>query len=120
MGVLEADDVAAEFRQFQPLRHLALEPAAFAPIIAGTATFAGDHQDELGAIALRLAQEGDERRMRLALALAVQVDAGIDRFGAARKALLEPPIERFEAGPRASLLRCPTLPAARRTPRLLP
>src|SRR5262245_41819245 len=57
MGVLEADDVAAEFRQFQPLRHLALEHAAFAPITARAATFAGDHQDELGAIALRLAQE---------------------------------------------------------------
>src|SRR6516165_10823635 len=70
MGVVEADDVAAEFRQFQPLRHLALEHAAFAPIIARAATFAGDHQDELGAIALRLAQEGQQRRMRLAAALA--------------------------------------------------
>src|SRR5262249_59286916 len=98
MGVLEADDVAAEFWQFQPLRHLALEHAAFAPIIARAATFAGDHQDELGAIALRLAQERQQRGMRLALGLAVKVDAGTDRFSAARNALLEPPIERLEPG----------------------
>ena len=58
MGVLEADDVAAEFRQFQPLRHLALEHAALPPVIARAATLAGDHQDEFGAMALGLAQEG--------------------------------------------------------------
>src|SRR5262245_61960869 len=96
MGVLETEDIAAEFRQFQPLRHLALEHTALAPVVAGAATFAGDHQDELGAIALRLAQEGDERRMRLALGLAVEVDAGVDRFGAAREARLEPPIKGLE------------------------
>src|SRR5262249_30055766 len=98
MGVLEAKHVAAEFRQFQPLRHLALEHAALAPVVARAATFAGDHQDELGAIALRLAQEREQRRMRLALGFAVKVDAGIDGFGAARRALLEPPIERLEPG----------------------
>src|SRR5262245_7207574 len=96
MGVLEAEDVAAEFRQFQPLRHLALEHAALAPVVARAATLAGDHQDELGAVALRLAQEGDERRMRLALGLAVKIDAVIERLGAARKALLEPPIKGLE------------------------
>ena len=36
--------------------------------------------------------------MRLALGLAVEVDAVIERFGAARQALLEPPIERLEPG----------------------
>src|SRR5262249_60092575 len=110
MGVLEADDVAAEFRQLQPLRHLALEHAAFAPIIARAATFAGDHQDELGAIALRLAQEGHQRRMRLALGLAVKVNAGIDRFGAARKPLLEPPIERLEPRRRSYPRHCGARP----------
>src|SRR5262245_65466733 len=94
MGVLEADDAAAELRQFQPLRHLALEHAALAPAVARAATFAGDHQDELGAIALRLAQERQQRGMRLALGLAVKVDAGTDRFSAARNALLGPAIER--------------------------
>src|SRR5262249_28487977 len=98
MGVLEAKDVAAEFRQFQPLRYLALEHAALAPVVARATTLAGDHQDELGAMALRLPQERKQRRMRLALGLAVKVDAGVDRFGAARKALLEPPIERLEPG----------------------
>src|SRR5262249_38597499 len=98
MGVLEAKDVAAEFRQFQPGRHLALEHAALAPVVARATALAGDHQDELGAMALRLAQERKQRRMRLALGLAVKVDAGVDRFGAAREALLEPPIERLEPG----------------------
>src|ERR1700746_266140 len=98
MGVLEANDAAAELRQFQPLRHLALEHAALAPVVARAATLAGDHQDEFGAMALRLAQEGKQRAMRLALGLAVEVDAVIERFGAARQALLEPPIERLEPG----------------------
>src|SRR5262249_43654707 len=98
MGVLEANDVTAEFRQLQPLRHLAPERATLAPVGAPAAPLAGDHQDDLGAMALRPAQEGQQRRMRLALGLAVKVDAGIDRFSAARKALLEPPIERLEPG----------------------
>src|SRR5262249_53737530 len=98
MGILEADDVAAELRQFQPLRHLALEHAALAPAVAPAAAFAGDHQDELGAIALRLAQERKQRGMRLALGLAVKVDAVVDRFAAARRALLAAPIERLKRG----------------------
>jgi hypothetical protein len=77
MRVFEADDVAAEFRQCQPLRHLALEHAALAPVIA-PAPFAGDHQDEFGAIALRPAQEGQQRGMGRALGLAVKIDAGVD------------------------------------------
>src|SRR6516162_10953311 len=94
MGVLEAHDVAAELRQSQPLRHLALEHATLAPVVARAATLAGDHQDEPGAMAVRLAQEGQQRGVRLALGLAVEVDAAVERFGAAGKALLEPPIER--------------------------
>src|SRR5215469_5911924 len=96
MGVLEAHDVAAELRQSQPLRHLALEHAKLAPVVARAAALAGDHQDEPGAMALRLAQEGQQRGVRLALGLAVQVDAVIERFGAAGEALLEPPVERLE------------------------
>src|SRR5262249_61020627 len=59
---------------------------------------AGDHREDLGATALRRAQEGQQRSMRLVLGPAVKVDAGIDRFGATRKTLLEPPIERLEPG----------------------
>src|SRR5215471_1656346 len=98
MGVLEAHDVAAELRQSQPLRHLALEHATLAPVVARAATLAGDHQDEPGAMALRLAQEGQQRGVRLALGLAVEVDAVIERFGAAGEALLEPPVERLGPG----------------------
>src|ERR1700732_1865115 len=98
MGVLEADDVAAEFRQFQPQRHLALEHAALAPVVARAATLAGDHQDEFRAMALRLAHEGNHAGMALAWGPGGEVDAPIDRFGAARQALLEPPIERLEPG----------------------
>src|SRR6516162_10813486 len=98
MGVLEAHDVAAELRQSQPLRHLALEHATLTPVVAPAAALAGDHQDEPGAMALRPAQEGQQRGMRLALGLAVEVDAVIERFGAAGEALLEPPVERLEPG----------------------
>src|SRR6516162_10453806 len=98
MGVLEAHDVAAELRQSQPLRHLALEHATLTPVVARGAALAGDQQDEPGAMALRLAQEGQQRGMRLALGLAVEVNSPIERFGAAGEALLEPPIERLEPG----------------------
>ena len=80
MGVLETNDVAAEFRQFQPLRHLALEHAALAPVVARAATLAGDHQGEFGAMALRLAQEGKQRGMRLAR-LRVRQDEGSAELG---------------------------------------
>jgi hypothetical protein len=100
MGILETEDVAAEFRQPQPLRDLSLEHAALAPVRARAATFAGNHQSELGPMALRLAQERHERGIGLALGFAVQVDAEIDRFGTACKALLEPAIELLEGSRR--------------------
>src|SRR5712672_2492054 len=75
MGVLKTEDVAAEFRQPQPLRDLPFEHAALAPVLARAAAFAGNHQNELGAIALRLTQERKQRRVGLALGFAVKIDA---------------------------------------------
>jgi hypothetical protein len=57
MGVLEPDDVSAEFRQSQPFRHLSPEHAALAPTVARAPAFAGDHQSECEAVALRFTQE---------------------------------------------------------------
>src|ERR1700730_6185708 len=100
MSILEAHDIAAEFRQLQPERHLALEHAALAPIIARAGALAGDHQDESSAILLRRAQKMEQFGMRLALGPAVQVDARIERNGAAGQTLFLPPVERLEPGRR--------------------
>src|SRR5262249_61936166 len=43
-------------------------------------------------------KKGPGRRLPRVWGPAVKVDAGIDRFGATRKTLLEPPIERLEPG----------------------
>src|SRR5437899_4848344 len=95
MRGLEAGHVTAEFRQSQPLWNLLLEHAALAEIVARTAALAGNHQDELHAVALRPAQKREQRGMRLGLRLAVKIDAG-DRLAPARKPLLEPPLARLE------------------------
>ena len=91
MGALEPNDVAAEFGQLQPVRDLALEHAALAPVVAGP--FASDHQNEFRAFRLCSAQKRKQLRIGRALGLAVKVDARIDRCGAAREALPEPPIK---------------------------
>src|SRR2546430_15480311 len=95
MRGLEAGHVTAEFRQSQPLWNLLLEHAALAEIVARTATLAGNHQDELHAVALHPAQKRKQRGVGLGLRLAVKIDAGIERLAAARKPLLEPPFERL-------------------------
>src|SRR5947209_7778342 len=96
MRGLEAGHVTAEFRQSQPLWNLLLEHAALAEIVARTATLAGNHQDELHAVALHPAQKRKQRGVGLGLRLAVKIDAGIERLAPARKPLLEPPFERLE------------------------
>src|SRR5215211_3044778 len=98
MGVLEPNDIGAEFGQLQPVWDLTLEHAAFAPVVAGPCTLAGDHQNEFRAFRLCSAQKRKQLRIGRALGLAVKVDAGIDRCGTARKALLEPPIKWLELG----------------------
>src|SRR5262245_60791 len=95
MGILEAAHIRPEFRQSEPLRHLPLEHAARAPIIAGARPLAGDHQHELVAVGLRAAQEAKQGEMRLALGLAVQVEPAIDLDGTAGEALLGTAIERL-------------------------
>src|SRR5947207_2689354 len=95
MRGLEAGHVTAELRQSQPLRNLLLEHAALAEIVARTAALAGNHQDELHAVALHPAQKRKQRGMGLGLRLAVEIDAR-DRLAPARKPLLEPPLERLE------------------------
>jgi hypothetical protein len=94
MGVLEPNDVAAEFRQLQPVWDLTLEHAAFAPVVAGP--FASDHQNEFRTFRLCSAQKRKQLPVGRALGFAVKVDAGIDRCGAAREALPEPPIKWLE------------------------
>src|SRR5437667_7227 len=92
MRGLEAGHVTAEFRQSQPVGDLALENAALAEIVARTAALAGNHQNELDAVALHPAQKRKQRGMGLGLRLAVKIEPG-DRLAPARKPLLEPPLD---------------------------
>src|SRR5262245_32578648 len=78
MGGLEADHIGTEFGKPQPQRNLAAEHAAFAVVASAADALAGDHQGEAHAVVLRPPQEADERGVRLALGLAVQVDARLD------------------------------------------
>src|SRR5580704_1689764 len=99
MGVVEADDKQAEFRQGEPQWNLSLEHTGLVVGIAlGAArrfaqAFAGDDERGLGATGLGAMQETQQRRMRLLLRHAVQVEARVDRLAAAGDALLEPPAE---------------------------
>ena len=102
MSVVEADDKQAEFRQREPHWHLPLEHAGLVVGIAlGAArgfaqAFTGDHECGLDAVGLGTMQETQQRRVRLLLRHAVQVEARVDRFAAARDALLETPAKRRE------------------------
>src|SRR3954451_19501264 len=92
---LEADHIGAQVGKPQPQWHLALEDAALATVVTGAA-FAGDDEHEPGAVALGATQEAGERRVRLVLGLAVQVEASIDCLGAACQALLEAAVKGLE------------------------
>src|SRR5256886_7228343 len=115
MGVLEPNDVAAEFRQLQPVWHLTLEHAAFARVVAGHPTLARDHQNEFRTFRLCSAQKRKQLRIGRALGLAVKVDARIDRCGTAREALLEPPIKWLELRGGSCLGSRPARPRAPKT-----
>jgi hypothetical protein len=80
VGILEAHDIAAKFGQLQPERHLSLEHATLAERLGCARSLAGDHEHEAGPVALRPLQESEQHGVRLALSLAMQVDAG-DGFG---------------------------------------
>jgi hypothetical protein len=112
MGVLEPNDVGAEFGQLQPVWDLALKHATFAPVVAGPCTLASDHQNEFRTFRLCSAQKRKQLRLGRALVLAVKVDARIDRCGTARKALLEPPIKWLELGGWSRRGRCRARPRA--------
>src|SRR5688572_15700136 len=75
-SLLEADHQMAQVGQAQPMRHHAAQDAPFfeQALAHGSATLAGDHQDEGMAGALRAMQEAQEGKMRLLLAHPVQVD----------------------------------------------
>jgi len=96
MGGLEADDIDAKFRQSQPQRHLALEHAALAPLVARAGAFAGDDEGKPGAVVLCLAQKTKQCTVCLVLRAAVEIDARLDQVAAARKPLLDPAVERLE------------------------
>src|ERR1700685_3507136 len=92
MGVVETDDKRAEFRQSEPHWHLALEHAGLVVGIASVAarrfaqSLAGDDERSLDATGLRAMQKPQQRRMRLLLRHAVQIEARVDRLPAARPA----------------------------------
>lgn len=94
MGVVESDDKRAEFRQSQPQRHLPPEHAALrrrisrADVRCFAQAFAGDHKHGPCALGAGAMQESEQRRMGLALRHAVQIEARVDGFTAARDALL--------------------------------
>ena len=84
MGFLEADHQRAEFRQAQPLRHLAAQHAALG-FGAADLALAGDDEHEGQAVAVRALQERQQRAVGAGLRHAVQIEPGIDFFAAARK-----------------------------------
>ena len=100
MGVVETDDKQAKFRQREPQWHLPPEHAALAVDIASVAL--DDLRRPLPVTTsailtpsgLRAMQEAQQRRVRLLLRHAVQIEARVDRLATARDALLEPPVER--------------------------
>jgi len=89
-GGVEAHHIGAELGELEPQRHLpaqdaaalVVEMAAARMFAARTgvalAPLAGDHQHEAGAARLRGRHEVAQRRVRLRLGHAVQVEAGID------------------------------------------
>src|ERR1019366_8220192 len=99
MRVLEPDDQGSELWQRQPHRHLSLEHSAFALVRPFAGSFAGDDQCNLGAVRLGAVQKAQQRRMRLSLREAVQVEAGVNCFAPTRDTLLKPSPERRERWP---------------------
>jgi len=99
---LKANDKRAKFRQGKPHRDLALENAALQAVLAfagfrySAGAFAGDDEHGLGAVRLRGAQKTRQRRVRLFLSEAMQVEALIDWLAPARHTLTQTPAERSQ------------------------
>ena len=83
MGFLKTDHQRAEFRQAQPLRHLAAQYAALG--FGAHFAFAGDDQHECQAIAVGALQEARKRAVGAGLRHAMQVEPGFDLLAAARQ-----------------------------------
>src|SRR5579864_2648384 len=77
MRLLEADDEGAEFRQAEPVRHLAAQHAAL-ELAAADLALAGDHQHEGQAFAMGALQEAEQCMMGIDLGHAVQVEPCVD------------------------------------------
>ena len=77
MRLLEADHQRTEFRQAQPLRHLAAQHAAFGFTTADLA-LAGDDKHEGEAFAMRALKEAVQHTMRAGLRHAVQIEPRVD------------------------------------------
>src|SRR6201999_1649679 len=76
MRLLKADHQRTEFRQAQPLRHLAAQHTALG--FRAHFALAGDDEYERQAVAMGALQEARQRAMGTGLRHAVQVDAGVD------------------------------------------
>ena len=78
MGLFKTDDEGAEFRQSQPLRHLAPQYAALG--FGSDFAFSGDNQHETQAVAVGAMQESRQLAVGARLRHAVQIEAGVDFF----------------------------------------
>ena len=94
--IFEADNERTELGQRQPQRHLALEHTALGRARRFAGSLAGDDQRRLDAVGLGAMKKPQQRRMRLRLRVAVQIETRFDRFAAAGDTLLEPSPERCE------------------------
>src|SRR5207237_597035 len=83
MGFLEADHQRAEFRQAEPLRHLAAQHAALG--LSAHLALARDDEHEGQPVMMRALQEAEQRAMCPRLRHAVQVEPGIDLLSPARQ-----------------------------------
>ena len=81
MRFLEADHQRTEFRQAQPLRHLAAQHPAFG--FGADFALAGDDEHEGQALAVGALQEAEQRAVGAGLRHAVQIEPGIDLLAAA-------------------------------------
>src|SRR5882672_8394491 len=76
MGFLEADHQRPEFRQAQPLRHLAAEHAALR--LCSHLALAGDDEHEGQPLMMRALQKSEQGVMGADLRHAVKIEPGID------------------------------------------
>jgi hypothetical protein len=116
MGLLETSHIGAQFRLPEPERDLAPEHTALAPIVARARTLARDDKDKSGSLHLRPTQKSQQLGMGSRLALAMEVEAGMDRLNAADEPLLLPALHRLQPLWRFRYWRTPGRNRERRRP----